>query len=194
MPYGSNRCGGYGKDERMGQARFYRTVRWAVIFARGVAAFALAPALLLTLSTAPGGAQQPFDGSPYPDLRSVATPHDFDTLFERTVAAVQDAGLIPIARASASRAAEARGIDIPGNGVIDAFNNRFAVRLLSANVAAGFEAPIRLYLTEAPDGTVYLTYRPPSAIFAPYDDPAVDAIAADLDLVFADIVAAAVGG
>lgn len=159
-----------------------RTLTLALILALGAG---LLPAAAQT-DRATGGAGLP--GTPYRDMITVATPHGFDAAFQRVVAAVEAAGLIPVTRASASRAAAGRGIDIPGNGVIDAFNNDFAVRLLSANVAAGFEAPIRLYLTQTDDGTTRLSYRPPSAVFAPYDDPAVDTIAAELDRVFAAIV------
>jgi uncharacterized protein (DUF302 family) len=68
------------------------------------------------------------------------------------------------------------------------FRNDFAVRLLAADPAAGFEAPIRIYLYENPDRTATVAYTPPTAVFAPYARPEVRAIAAELDPIFKGIV------
>ena len=151
----------------------------AALFAGGVLfAGSALPAAALDL---------PFEGAV-----SIDTPHGFDTLWDRMEQAVEDNEMGLVGRASGSRFAEARGVEIPGNGVIDVFRNDFAVRLLTADVAAGFEAPIRFYLTENEDGTATLTYRTPSSLFAPYgDDPEVLAIGAELDEIFAAIAAQA---
>ena len=60
--------------------------------------------------------------------------------------------------------------------------------MLEASIPAGIEAPIRFYVTEQADGTAMLTYRTPSALFAPYGVAALDDMAAELDLIFALIV------
>lgn len=119
-----------------------------------------------------------------------ATPHDFDTLVERTRAAVSDNGLAVVTRAGPTGAAANRGITIPGNMVIGAFNNRFAVRLLALSTEAMIHAPIRLYVTENADGTATVSYIRPSTLFAPYMDAAGAALedaAAELDTIFAAI-------
>jgi uncharacterized protein (DUF302 family) len=99
-----------------------------------------------------------------------------------------------VAQASASRGAAARGVKIPGNAVLMVFRNDYAVRMLGASVAAGIEAPLRLYVTENSDGTASLTYRMPSAVFAPYGSSALDEMAKELDAVFRNIVRDAAGG
>lgn len=71
------------------------------------------------------------------------------------------------------------------------FRNDFAVRLLAADPAAGYEAPIRIYVYENADGTTTVSYRTPSSVFAPYRYPEVRAVAAALDLIVKDIVDAA---
>ena len=81
------------------------------------------------------------------------------------------------AAVSARRPDHRRGIDIPGNAVVEVFRNDFAVRMLSASVPAGIEAPLRYYLTENADGSTTLTYRAPSAVFAPYGVSDLDAMA-----------------
>jgi uncharacterized protein (DUF302 family) len=127
----------------------------------------------------------------FPLPGTVATPTrlTFDDLLARLEQAVQANGLLLIAKPSASRNAAARGVHIPGNAVILTFNNDFALRLLQTSVPAGFEAPMRLYVTENPDGTARVAYRTASALFAPYSVPALDPLARDLDHLLGKIVA-----
>ncbi len=93
-----------------------------------------------------------------------------------------------VCHADAQRGAAARGVKIKGNQVMMVFRNDFAVRLINADPRAGFEAPIRIYLYENPDGTATITYLKPSALLAPYRHPEVQAVGAELDPVFRAIV------
>lgn len=121
------------------------------------------------------------------------TPHAYGVLLERLDHAVSAAQMAVVARASATIGAAQRGLTIPGNAVVMVFRNDFALRLLAASVAAGIEAPLRFYVTEEPDGTATLRYRPPSAVFATYGIQAVDRIAAELDPIFERIARDAAG-
>ena len=115
-------------------------------------------------------------------------------LVTATRAAIKQHGLIVVTQAGPTKAAKSRGIDIPGNLVIGAFNNDFAVRVLALSTPAMIEAPIRFYVTENADGTATLSYKMPSAVFAPYvadARPGLPDIAAELDAKFADIAATA---
>lgn len=124
--------------------------------------------------------------------RMVETDHAFGTLVERLRAAIQDAGMFAVTTASASDGAAMRGLDIPGDRIIGVYRNDFAVRMLDASPAAGIEAPIRFHITEGTDGTAALRWIEPSAVFAPYDGgDALQAMAAELDVIFADIAEAA---
>ncbi|MEH6631056.1 MAG: DUF302 domain-containing protein [Halopseudomonas aestusnigri] len=89
-----------------------------------------------------------------------------------------------VTRATASGGAAAQGITIPGNMVVGVYRNDFARRMLAASIPAGIEAPIRFYLTENKDGTTNLTYRKPSAVFAPYNSEELDVMAKELDAIF----------
>ena len=64
--------------------------------------------------------------------------------------------------------------------------------MLRASVPAGIEAPLRFYLTENADGTSRLIYRRPSDVFKPYGSAELDAMAAELDLIFSKIAKDAV--
>ena len=86
--------------------------------------------------------------------------------------------------------------DIPGNMVVGLYHPRFAVRMLEASVAAGIEAPIRVYLTENNDGTSQLSYKTPSHVYAPYMDEGgakLKALAEELDALFAKLTKEAAG-
>lgn len=143
--------------------------------------------LAASVAFAPTAWADPAD-YPYEGIVEVATAHDFDTLFERVVAAIEAHDMLVLASPSASRGAAGRGIEIPGNAVIETYRNDFAVRMLEASIPAGIEAPLRLYLTEGADGVATVTYRLPTAVFAPYGSADLDAMAAELDAIIASIV------
>jgi uncharacterized protein (DUF302 family) len=145
-------------------------------------------ALLLT-----GGAAAVAD-TPYPGTRTTASRYGFDALVSRVEGAASENKMGLVAQASASRGAAARGIKIPGNAVLMLFRNDYAVRMLQASVPAGVEAPLRIYVTENADGTAAISWRPPSAVFAPYRNEKLDAMAKELDPVFERIVHDAAGG
>jgi uncharacterized protein (DUF302 family) len=151
------------------------------------AAWLLAVMLMWAASPVTGA-----DG-PYPGTNQVNTRHGFDELVVRLERAIADHKMGLVAQASASRGAAARGVKIPGNAVLMVFRNDYAVRMLEASVPAGIEAPLRLYVTENPDGTASITYRLPSAVFAPYGSGELDRMASELDAVFRKIVHDAAG-
>ena len=122
----------------------------------------------------------------------MATPHGFAALVKRLNAAIKSNGMFAVTRASASAGASSRGITIPGNMIIGVYRNDFAVRMLEASIPAGIEAPLIFYVTENADGTASLSYRAPSATFAPYGSAALDEMAGELDILFAKIAADAV--
>lgn len=128
-----------------------------------------------------------------PGMIQLASPHPFPVLVERLRAAITANGMLVVAEASASVGAARRGVTIPGDAVVMVFRNDFAVRMLAADQAAGIEAPIRFHVVAAADGTAALRWRTPGAVFAPYlPNPALAALAAELDPIFAGIARAAV--
>lgn len=125
--------------------------------------------------------------------RVVPTPHAFPELEARLKAAIERAGMLLVTRASASDGARMRQVTIRGDAVYGVFRNDIAVRMLQANVNAGIEAPIRLHLTEEPDGTTSIRYWLPSTVFARYEGDEIVALGQELDPIFAAIVADAAG-
>ncbi|MBT3170107.1 MAG: DUF302 domain-containing protein [Rhodospirillaceae bacterium] len=144
--------------------------------------------LILFLLAPPLGAAE----WPHPGTRSLASEKPFAELVTALSGAIKDNGMFTVSKASASAGAKRRGVDIAGNMVIGVFRNDYAVRMLDASIQSGIEAPLRFYLTANADGSANLTYRTPTAVFAPYKSAALDEMAAELDAIFAAIAAQAV--
>jgi uncharacterized protein (DUF302 family) len=118
------------------------------------------------------------------------TAHGYAELVERVDRAVTESPLNVVTRASATVGAKNLGQNIPGNMVVGVFAPQFAIRLLDASVAAGIEAPLRLYITENPDGTATLSYKTAAHVLAPYadeDGQTLTALAAELDTILQQI-------
>ncbi len=118
------------------------------------------------------------------------TKHAYADLVKRLDAAVAKNKMAVVNAASASDGAKAQGFTIPGNKVVGVFRNDFARRMLTMSIAAGIEAPIRLYLTQNAAGGSTLSYRPPTAVFAPYvtrRTAGLATMAKELDAIFAQI-------
>ena len=145
---------------------------------------------VICLLALPAWAEEPLSGwAIYPTDKSYAD------LVADTKTAVKENGLIVVTQAGPTKAAAARGIVIPGNLVIGAFNNDFAVRVLETSTNAMIEAPIRFYVTENEDGTATLSYKTPSFVFAPYvyeGGEALRDIAIELDATFQSVAESAV--
>ena len=146
----------------------------------------LIPIMTLTLFAAGGLAR----AAEMPGWKVAKTPHGYQELIKRVDQAVKDNKMGLVTRASATVGAKkVLNKTIPGNMVIGVYRPDFAVRMLEASVPAGIEAPIRLYITENDDGTATLSYKTPSAVFAPYKDGGAKLreLAAELDEIFARI-------
>ncbi len=124
-----------------------------------------------------------------PGWEVAKTPHSYANLIERLDAAVKANKMGLVTRASATLGAKALGKTIPGNMVIGVYHPRFAVRMLEASIPAGIEAPIHFYITENADRTATLSYKTPTAVFAPYADGGekLTAMARELNAIFAKI-------
>ncbi len=140
--------------------------------------------LLVVAATLATGCAKPV----HQDTQVVKTDLSFEALWDSLKEAIKANKMGIVAQACASCANKARGVTIPGNAVVMVYRPDFAVRMLEASVAAGIEAPLRFYLTENPEGTATLTYRKPSAVFAPYKSAKLDEMAKELDAIWEKIV------
>lgn len=145
-------------------------------------------ATLATAAPLAANAQKSGAGYPFSEVRTVTSSQAFDAVVTRLEKAIEANKMGLVAQASASRGAAGRGVKIRGNMVLMVFRNDYAVRMLAASVPAGIEAPLRLYVTENPDGRTSVTWRSPSAVFAPYGSADLNALARELDPIIEKIV------
>jgi uncharacterized protein (DUF302 family) len=122
------------------------------------------------------------------ETRKIISPQPFEVTIKRLEKSITNNEMGLVAQASASRGAATRDIKIPGNMVLMVFRNDYAVRMLNASIPAGIEAPLRIYVTENKDGSSTISYPPPTAVFAPYKNRELDALAAEMDPIFERIV------
>lgn len=128
--------------------------------------------------------------APYPGTHVIETSKPYGALVKSLTAAIKANKMGLVAKASATVGAKSIGKTIPGNMVIMVYRPDFAIRMLKASVPAGIEAPIRFYIAENPaTGKASLTYRTPSSVFNPYKNTELDKMAAELDVIFAQIAA-----
>lgn len=148
--------------------------------------FIIATALLFA-SSLPATTQAE-NTAPYSGMQTIATTQSFGDFLERLKGAIKKNKMGIVAQASATKGAAKIGKTIAGNHVLMIYRPDFAVRMLEASIAAGIEAPLRLYITEGSDGKATLTYRLPSHTFGVYEVPALDDMAKELDAIFAQII------
>jgi uncharacterized protein (DUF302 family) len=150
----------------------------------------IATVLVLLAGTARAEMPATLDG-----FAILPSEHAYPVLVERLDAAIEASPLNKLSAASATVGARSLGQEIPGNMVVHAFAPNFAIRMLEASTAAGYEAPLRFYITENADGTATLAYQPASVVFTPYPDGGepLKALAAELEAIQKAIAEAAVG-
>jgi len=154
----------------------------------GAALAIMAATAWLTTATSPANAEI----AARPGWVITPTTHKYLDLTQLVANAAKRHKIAVVAVASATVGVErALQETIPGNMVIGLYHPRFAKRTLAASIPAGIEAPIRIYVTENPDGTATLSYKKPSFIFAPYMEEGgagLKELATELDALFDAIV------
>ena len=98
--------------------------------------------------------------TPYSGTIVIETDQPFDAFLKKLTTAIKANKMGIVGNACATCGARSIGVTIPGNRVMIIFNPHFAVRMLKSSVASGIEAPLRLYITEQPDGKARLSYQP----------------------------------
>lgn len=82
-----------------------------------------------------------------------------------------------------------RGLKVPPDQILEVFRPDFALRVWQADKAAGIDIPLRIHIYEQ-QGRTFVAHRLPREVFARYGNPALDAVAAELEPIFARILSA----
>lgn len=112
---------------------------------------------------------------------------DLATAVAKLMEAVNSVPMGLVAHINGQANAAKRGLTVPADQILEVFRPDFAVRVWQADKAAGIDIPLRIHIYEAAGRTV-VAFRTAREVFAPYANPALDAIAAELDPIFAGIL------
>ncbi|MHB1567145.1 MAG: DUF302 domain-containing protein [Acidiferrobacter sp.] len=123
------------------------------------------------------------------DIVTTPIALSLEVVVERLTAAIAAAPLGLVSHINGQANAARRGLTVEGDQILEVFRPDLAVRVWTAEKAAGLDIPIRLHVYVRA-GQTYVGYRRPSVIFAHYQNAALDALGAELDGLFAGIVAA----
>ena len=151
--------------------------------------------MLFVLMTGSASVLRAENTMPHSGTQVIETGKPFLPYVEALKASITDNSFGIIGLACSNCAIKAKfGEEIPGNRVFLIFRPDFARRMLAASTAAGIEAPIRIYVTEAADGTATVTHRLPSHVFGAYEVPALTDMGGELDMLVAKVLADAAAG
>lgn len=114
---------------------------------------------------------------------------DTDAAAAKLTEAVQAVPMGLVAHINGQANAAKKGITVPADQILEVFRPDFAIRVWKADKRAGMDIPLRIHLYEA-DGKTVVAFRPALAVFAPYANGELNAIAAELDPIFTGILAA----
>jgi uncharacterized protein (DUF302 family) len=114
---------------------------------------------------------------------------DVDTAATTLSEAAQAVPMGLVAHINGQANAAKRGISVPADQILEIFRPDFAIRVWNTYKPAGIDIPLRIHLYEA-EGKTQIAFRTAKEVFAPYADPELDAIAADIDPIFMAILSA----
>jgi uncharacterized protein (DUF302 family) len=113
---------------------------------------------------------------------------DVEAAVAKLTAAVQAVPMGLVAHINGQANAAKKGISVPADQILEVFRPDFAIRVWAAHKPAGIDIPLRIHVYEA-DGKTQVAFRTASEVFAAYGRAELDAIAADIDPIFAGILA-----
>lgn len=111
-----------------------------------------------------------------------------DEAAEKLIAAVAAYPMGLVAHANGQANCAKKGIVVPADQVLEVFRPDYAVKVWTADKSAGIDIPLRIHLYEA-GGRTWIAYRPATVVFKPYANAQLDAIAAELDGIFNQLLA-----
>jgi uncharacterized protein (DUF302 family) len=121
-------------------------------------------------------------------MKTITSKLTADQAVERLTAAVAEVNLRVVAHINGQANAAKMGKTVPADQILEIFRPDFAVRVWAACKAAGHDIPLRIHVYEEDDQT-RVACRMPSDTFKPFASAGLDAIAAELDPLFEQILA-----
>ena len=112
----------------------------------------------------------------------------FDDLLASLTAEIDRAGLKLLQQIDVRNALAGAGRSVGGFRLLFFFHPSLVIRVISADVSAMVEAPLKLAVMERPDGAVSLRMADPAAAFGRYGNPALAELGTELSATVRRIV------
>jgi uncharacterized protein (DUF302 family) len=125
-------------------------------------------------------------------MKSFKTGLSADAAITALTGAIEAENMRIVAHINGQANAAKMGKVVPADQILEVFRPDYAIRVWQACKPAGHDIPLRIHVYEDGDKVV-VACRMPSEVFAPFGSPELDAIGAELDGVFDNILAAAQG-
>ena len=122
-------------------------------------------------------------------MKTITSKLSADQAVERLTAAVAEVNLRVVAHINGQANAAKLGKTVPADQILEIFRPDFAIRVWAVCKPAGHDIPLRIHVYEEHDQTK-VACRMPSETFQPFASAELDAIAAELDLLFDQVLAA----
>ncbi|MEW5965467.1 MAG: DUF302 domain-containing protein [Pseudomonadota bacterium] len=111
-----------------------------------------------------------------------------DAAVEKLLGAITAYPMGLVAHANGQANCARKGITVPADQVLEVFRPDYAVKVWAADKTAGIDIPLRIHVYEA-GGQTWVAHRTASETFRPYASHELDAVGAELDLVFDQLLA-----
>ncbi|WP_019626492.1 DUF302 domain-containing protein [Thioalkalivibrio sp. ALJT] len=108
------------------------------------------------------------------------TRMDPENAVERLKQAIEAQGLKLVSHINGQANAARIGVEVPTDQILEVFHPHYAVRVWQACKPAGIDIPLRIHVSGEGD-VLRVSTRPASAVFAPWGEPDLQAIGAELD-------------
>lgn len=106
---------------------------------------------------------------------------------DRLLAGVDAENMRVVAHINGQANAARLGKSVPADQILEIFRPDYAIRVWAACKPAGHDIPLRIHVYEL-DDAVKVACRLPGEVFAPYGSSELDAIGAELDTIFNNIL------
>jgi uncharacterized protein (DUF302 family) len=120
-------------------------------------------------------------------MRTFTSSLTAEETVDKLLAGVDAENMRVVAHINGQANAAKLGKIVPADQILEIFRPDYAIRVWAACKPAGHDIPLRIHVYEL-DDTVKVACRLPSEVFAPYGASELDAIGAELDAIFNNIL------
>lgn len=121
-------------------------------------------------------------------MKTFATSMSAEAAVTALLGGIEAENMRVVAHINGQANAAKMGKEVPADQILEVFRPDFAIRVWAACKPAGHDIPLRIHVYEDGDA-VKVACRMPSEVFTPFESEDLMSIGAELDTIFANILA-----